>query len=37
MGSGAALIALAIAAFLPRHTPAPAARVTPEPAAVAGG
>jgi MFS family permease len=35
MGSGAALIALAIAAFLPRHTPAPAARVTPEPAAVA--
>ena len=37
MGSGAALIALAIAAFLPRHTPASAAPATPEPAAVARG
>jgi MFS family permease len=37
MGSGAALIALAIAAFLPRHRPAPAAAAAPEPAAVARG
>jgi MFS family permease len=36
MGSGAALIALAIAAFLPRHTPAVETLATPEPAAVAG-
>lgn len=37
MGSGAALIALAIAAFLPKHTPAAAAPVTPEPVAAAQG
>jgi MFS family permease len=35
MGSAAALIALAVAAFLPRHAPA-ATAVTPEPAAAAG-
>ncbi|WP_328616642.1 MFS transporter [Amycolatopsis sp. NBC_00355] len=35
MGSGAALIALGIAAFLPRHTPAASTPVPPEPAAVA--
>ncbi|UOZ03951.1 MFS transporter [Amycolatopsis sp. WQ 127309] len=37
MGSGAALIALTIAAFLPKHTPAASARVTPEPVAAAQG
>ncbi|MDT7800596.1 MAG: hypothetical protein QOI78_4029 [Actinomycetota bacterium] len=36
MGSGAALIALAIAAFLPRHAPAVSVTPKPEPAAVAG-
>ncbi|MEU4253785.1 MFS transporter [Amycolatopsis sp. NPDC026612] len=33
MGSAAALIALAVAAFLPRHEPAPTAAASPEPAA----
>ncbi|WP_442875537.1 MFS transporter [Amycolatopsis sp. NBC_00348] len=37
MGSGAALIALTIAAFLPKHTPAAAAPATPEPVAAAQG
>ncbi|MEU8632087.1 MFS transporter [Amycolatopsis sp. NPDC048633] len=36
MGSAAALIALAVAAFLPRHTPAAPAPASPEPAAAAG-
>ncbi|MEA5360772.1 MFS transporter [Amycolatopsis sp., V23-08] len=36
MGSGAALIALSIAAFLPRHVPAVSVTRKPEPAAVAG-
>ncbi len=37
MGSGAALIALTIAAFLPKHTPAASAPATPEPVAAAQG
>ncbi|WP_410624547.1 MFS transporter [Amycolatopsis sp. cmx-8-4] len=37
MGSGAALIALAIAAFLPKHTRAATAPATPEPVAAAQG
>ncbi|MEU5262117.1 MFS transporter [Amycolatopsis sp. NPDC021455] len=36
MGSAAALVALAVAAFLPRRSPAAPAPATPEPAAVAG-
>jgi MFS family permease len=36
MGSAAALIALAVAAFLPRHAPAAAAPASPEPAAAVG-
>ncbi|MFG1644005.1 MFS transporter [Amycolatopsis sp. NPDC049252] len=36
MGSGAALIALAIAAFLPRHVPVVSVTRKPEPAAVTG-
>jgi MFS family permease len=36
MGSAAALIALAVAAFLPRHSPAASAPASPEPAAAVG-